>query len=72
LQKPQDVSVSTPGMPSRWRKEYLAKKDNTFPGAGHQTPEASEIKRLREEIRKLRMEKEILKKATAFFAKESD
>ncbi len=31
----------------------------------------AELKRLREENRQLRMEKEILKKAAAFFAKES-
>ena len=32
--------------------------------------ELEEIKRLRKEIKNLRMEKEILKKASAFFAKE--
>ena len=32
----------------------------------------SELKRLREENRQLRMERDILKKATAFFAKEND
>ena len=31
----------------------------------------SEIKKLREEVRKLQVEKDILKKAAAFFAKES-
>lgn len=58
------------GMLSRWKSEYLAGKGSAFPGTGHQTPEASEIRRLKEENRKLRMEKEILKKAAAFFAKE--
>lgn len=32
--------------------------------------ERTELKRLRKEIKELRMEKEILKKASAFFAKE--
>ena len=32
--------------------------------------ERAELKRLRKEIKELRMEKEILKKASAFFAKE--
>ena len=33
--------------------------------------EKEELKRLREEVRELKMEREILKKATAFFAKDS-
>jgi transposase len=35
------------------------------------TPERAELAQLRRENRQLRMEREILKKATAFFAKES-
>jgi len=35
------------------------------------TTEREEIRRLRREVRQLKMEREILKKATAFFAKES-
>jgi len=34
--------------------------------------ERSELKQLRREVRQLREEREILKKATAFFAKHSD
>ena len=34
--------------------------------------ERSELKRLRKEVRELRMERYILKKATAFFAKHSE
>jgi transposase len=34
--------------------------------------ERSELRRLRKEVRELRMEREILKKATAFFAKHSE
>ena len=34
--------------------------------------ERGELKRLRREVRELRMERDILKKATAFFAKQSD
>lgn len=40
-------------------------------GSGHQSAEIAELNRLREENRQLRLEREILKKAAAFFAKES-
>ena len=55
----------------RWIKEYEIDKANAFPGHGRMTPEQEEITRLREENQRLRMEREILKKAAAFFAKES-
>jgi len=42
-----------------------------FPGLGQQKPEAAELTRLRREVTRLKMERDILKKATAYFAKES-
>lgn len=50
----------------KW-KEAAQKK-----AAGEALPESErdELKRLRKEVKELRMEKEILKKASAFFAKE--
>ena len=41
-----------------------------FRGNGKLTPEQEEIRKLRSQVKNLRMEKEILKKATVFFAKE--
>jgi transposase len=58
-------------MLDRWRREYREWEKDAFPGTGHQVGEAEELKRLREENRRLRIEKEILKKAAAFFARES-
>jgi transposase len=58
-------------MLGRWRREYRDGVGNAFPGTGHQTPEIEELNRLREENRRLKLEREILKKAAAFFAKES-
>ena len=48
-------------------------KEANEPGeADAVTPnERSELRRLRQEVRELRMERDILKKATAFFAKQS-
>ena len=53
-----------------WRKAFEA--DGTLDAQlrGNTSAEA-ELKRLRDEVRQLKMERDILKKATAFFAKES-
>ena len=53
-------------MLSRWKREF----EDQDSGTSLNTGEREELKRLREENRKLRMEKEILKKASAYFAKE--
>ena len=54
----------------RWKKELASEGDQAFPGNGKLSPEQDELRQLRQEVRKLRMERDILKKATAFFAKE--
>lgn len=55
---------------SRWIREAAEDSEHAFRGNGRLTEEQLEIRRLREEVRRLTIEKEILKKATAFFAKE--
>ena len=55
----------------RWKKELETDGNQAFPGKGHMTPEKEELYRLRKENKRLRMEREILKKATAFFVNES-
>jgi transposase len=55
----------------RWKKQSEKDGAHAFPGKGHMTPEKEELQRLRKEVKQLRMEREILKKAAAFFAKES-
>ena len=56
----------------RWKEELETNSDQAFPGKGHMSPEKEELHRLRKENKRLRMEREILKKATAFFANESN
>ena len=58
-------------MLDRWRREYREREKDAFPGTGHQAGEAEELRKLREENRRLRLERDILKKAAAFFARES-
>lgn len=55
----------------RWMRELDGDPQQAFPGKGVMKPEQAEIERLRKEVAKLKMERDILKKAAAFFAKES-
>jgi transposase len=51
----------------RWKNELTGNTAQRKQAAD----DKEEIQHLREEVRQLKLEKEILKKATAFFAKES-
>jgi transposase len=52
-------------------REQAAEPQQAFPGKGVMKPEQAEIERLKKENTKLRIERDILKKAAAYFAKES-
>jgi transposase len=56
---------------SRWIREYTDDGGDAFRGKGKLRPEQEELRQLREENKRLKMEKEILKKAAVFFAKET-
>lgn len=58
-------------MLGRWVKEAQQDGGQAFRGNGKMTAEQEELRRLREENKRLKMEKEILKKAAVFFAKET-
>ena len=60
-----------PNMLSRWKRQLEAESEDAFPGKGQMAPEKEELHRLRKRVKQLEMEREILKKAAAFFAKES-
>jgi transposase len=55
----------------KWKAQFVEQGDQAFPGKGQQTPQEAELARLRREVEQLRMERDILKKAAQFFAKES-
>jgi len=58
-------------MLGRWIKEHNSDDGQAFRGNGKLTPEQEEIRKLKSQVKRLEMEKEILKKATVFFAKET-
>jgi len=60
-----------PSMLGRWIKEDESVDGQAFRRSGKLTTEQLEIRQLREENRRLKMEKDILRKATVFFAKET-
>jgi transposase len=55
----------------KWQYEMRAKAERAFPGRGQHPELADELTRLRRENARLQEERDILKKAMAFFAKES-
>jgi transposase len=61
------ASVATAGCV----KKFAADPQYAFPGNGQMKPEQLEIARLKREVIKLKAERDILKKAAAYFAKES-
>ena len=60
-----------PNVIGRWIKEHQEDDGHAFRGNGKLTPEQEEIRKLKNQVKRLEMEKDILKKATVFFAKET-
>ena len=66
----EDLKVH-PTQLRNWVKAYAEDPQQTFPGVGQMKPEQLEISRLKREVVRLKAERDILKKAAAYFAKES-
>ena len=79
LVRDQNISVAeasrnigvSPQMLGRWIKEDKNEDGQAFRGNGKLTPDQEEIRKLKFQVKRLEMEREILKKATVFFAKET-
>ena len=69
-QAAKDLDVHE-NMLRKWVRELREEPQKAFPGNGKQKAQDAEIARLRKEVAKLKMERDILKKAAAYFAKES-
>ena len=54
-----------------WKQALAKGGDHAFPGKGHPPAHEDELRRLRAEVKWLTMERDVLKTATAFFARES-
>ena len=57
-------------MLGRWVRQFAADKTQAFPGRGQMKPDDAEVARLRRELAKTKAERDILKKAIAFFTKD--
>ncbi len=55
----------------KWQTELEGHKEAAFPGSGNRPASENELQRLRRENARLREERDILKKAAAYFARES-
>ena len=54
-----------------WKQALAKGGDHAFPGKGHPPAHEDELRRLRAEVKRLTMQRDVLKTATAFFARES-
>ena len=64
------VAQASRDLDRKWAKELAADPAQAFPGPGIMKPEQAEIERLRREVQKLKAERDILKKAAAYFPKD--
>lgn len=58
----------TPSLLWKWREAAKSEGGDAFRGNGNRTTDAERIRQLEKEVRELRMERDILKKASAYFA----
>src|SRR5215208_2211687 len=70
VQASQDLDVHWSQLRD-WVKKFAGDPQHAFPGNGQMKPEQAEIACLKREVVKLKAERDILKKAAAYFAKES-
>ena len=53
----------------RWKRELTEEGTEAFPGKGRLGPQEEELRRLRRELEQAKEDREILKKALAYFSK---
>lgn len=55
---------------SKWVRQFRADAGQAFPGRGQMKPADAEMARLQRELKRVTAERDILKKALGYFAKE--
>ena len=64
----RDMGISV-NVLHRWKRELTREQSEAFPGKGRLGPQEEELRRLRRELEQVKEDREILKKALAFFSK---
>ena len=59
------------GMLGRWKQQLTEDAEQAFPGKGRMKPLEEEVHRLQRELKRVRQEREFLKKTAAYFAREN-
>lgn len=63
----RDLEID-PSTISRWIKQFNAHQEDAFPGNGKLLPADEEIRRLKQQLNRVTMERDILKKAISIFS----
>ena len=59
-----------PSLLWRWIRQFEERGEEAFPGQGKLTSNDEEVRQLRREVARLKAERDILKKAAAYFARD--
>lgn len=65
----RDLNISENAI-GLWKRKYLEDQEEAFPGHGNQKSKDAYIRQLEKDVKRLKDERDILKKAAIFFAKE--
>jgi len=68
-----DVAASlgvSEGVLHAWKRKYVADGAHAFPGQGRMKPDDEEVRELKRQLARVRQERDILKKAMAYFVNE--
>jgi transposase len=67
IERNLDISKGTL---ARWVRENKSDPENAFPGKGHLKAKDEELRKLKVELKRTQEERDILKKALAYFAED--